>query len=157
MPRFQTSVPDAAATSTVLPVPELDIVARRRPRAPVRSRPTLALATVLGLALFAQSGSAFAHAHLQRASPAADSTVAGSPPSLTLRFTEAVEPRFSSVELQDAKGAAVEIAKPVAQDSGMALTTPLPHLAPGPYTVIWHATSVDTHKTEGKFNFTVAP
>lgn len=30
-------------------------------------------------------------------------------------------------------------------------------LPPGTYTVIWHATSVDTHKTEGKFHFMVKP
>ena len=31
----------------------------------------------------------------------------------------------------------------------------LPRLSPGTYTVIWHVTSVDTHKTEGNFKFTV--
>jgi methionine-rich copper-binding protein CopC len=28
-------------------------------------------------------------------------------------------------------------------------------LAPGNYTVKWHVTSVDTHKTQGSFSFTV--
>ena len=30
-------------------------------------------------------------------------------------------------------------------------------LPPGVYTVNWHAVSVDTHHTQGSFNFTVAP
>ena len=130
---------------------------RSRAECGVQSRIVLVAAAVLGLALIAHSEPSFAHAHLQRAIPAADSTVSASPPSLTLRFTEAVEPRFSSLELQDGKGVMVDIAKPVAQDNGLTLTTPLPQLAPGSYTVIWHATSVDTHKTEGKFTFTVGP
>ncbi len=37
------------------------------------------------------------------------------------------------------------------------LIVPLPKLPPGGYTVVWHATSVDTHKTEGGFHFVVAP
>jgi len=30
-------------------------------------------------------------------------------------------------------------------------------LPPGIYTVIWHVTSIDTHKTEGRYQFTVGP
>jgi len=30
-------------------------------------------------------------------------------------------------------------------------------LKPGDYSVDWHVTSVDTHKTQGHFSFTVAP
>jgi methionine-rich copper-binding protein CopC len=33
---------------------------------------------------------------------------------------------------------------------------PVRKLAPGTYTVIWHVTSVDAHKTQGKFQFSVA-
>ena len=37
------------------------------------------------------------------------------------------------------------------------LKVSLPSLSPGTYTVIWQVTSVDTHKTEGKFTFKVVP
>jgi hypothetical protein len=38
------------------------------------------------------------------------------------------------------------------------LVAPVPQaLKPGVYTVTWHVVSVDTHKTQGSFNFTVAP
>ena len=30
-------------------------------------------------------------------------------------------------------------------------------LPPGRYSVIWHVTSVDTHKTEGQFSFSISP
>ena len=41
--------------------------------------------------------------------------------------------------------------------TGRQLSVSLPKLPPGKYTVIWHVTSVDTHKTEGRFNFRVSP
>jgi len=82
--------------------------------------------------------------------------VSPSPPQLELTFTEGVEPLFSSVQLHNAQGAAVPIAKPTtAPGNDRVLIVKLPTLPSGGYTVIWHATSVDTHKTEGDFKFTV--
>ena len=53
-------------------------------------------------------------------------------------------------------GAAIATGKPhVAPDSNRRLTVTLPKLPPGTYTVNWHVTSVDTHKTEGNYTFTV--
>jgi hypothetical protein len=43
----------------------------------------------------------------------------------------------------------------VVPDNNRVLIIQLPKLPPGTYTVIWHVTSVDTHKTEGNFKFTV--
>jgi methionine-rich copper-binding protein CopC len=34
---------------------------------------------------------------------------------------------------------------------------PLKQLPPGRYRVTWHAVSVDTHRTEGKYNFLILP
>ncbi len=100
---------------------------------------------------------AFAHAFLERATPAVGSEVSGSPPALTLSYTEPVEPLFSTVTVTDASGARVDGGKPVPQDGGRVLSVPLKPLAPGVYAVEWHVTSVDTHKTEGHFTFTVKP
>lgn len=99
--------------------------------------------------------SSFAHAFLERASPPVGSSLPAAPPTLSIRFTEAVEPLFSSIVLLDAQGTAVAIGKAGATDGGLTLTVPLPPLKPGAYTVVWHATSVDTHKTEGRYSFTV--
>jgi methionine-rich copper-binding protein CopC len=110
------------------------------------------------LALLAGSGTAWAHAHLKTATPAPDSTVQTPPEAVTINFTEGVEPKFSSIEVQDADGHRI--------DKGTATTSPtdnkqfsvgLPPLQPGTYKVVWHATAVDTHKTEGMFQFTVKP
>jgi hypothetical protein len=100
---------------------------------------------------------AFAHAFLDRASPAVGSEVTGSPPALNLTYTEPVEPVFSTVKVTDASGARVDEGKPAPLDDGHVLSVKLKPLPPGVYAVEWHVTSVDTHKTEGHFTFTVKP
>jgi len=98
---------------------------------------------------------ALAHAFLDRASPPVGAEVSGSPSALTLNYTEPVEPAFSTVQVIDSGGARVDRGPLRAQGDGRVLALGLKPLAPGVYTVVWHVTSVDTHKTEGRFNFTV--
>ena len=84
------------------------------------------------------------------------SEVATPPQRLSLTFTEGVEPLFSTIEVRNADGAAITAGKPhIAPGNNRRLVVDLPKLPPGTYTVIWHATSVDTHKTEGSYRFTV--
>jgi hypothetical protein len=104
------------------------------------------------------SPGASAHAFLERASPPVGSEARASPPELSITFTEGVEPLFSTIELHNASGAAVALGKPhTAAGDNRKLNADLPKLSPGTYTVIWHVTSVDTHKTQGSFSFTVVP
>jgi copper resistance protein C len=114
---------------------------------------------LLLLLLLGASGSpAFAHAQLRKAIPAVGSTVRAAPASVTLLFSEDVEPDFSSIAVRDAAGARVEAgAARTAQGDAKTLVVGLKPLAAGAYTVEWHVTSVDTHKTEGRFSFVVAP
>jgi methionine-rich copper-binding protein CopC len=100
---------------------------------------------------------ALAHAFLDRASPGVGSEVSGSPPTLSLTYTEPVEPLFSTVKVTDGSGARVDEGKPTPLDDGRVLSIKLKTLPPGDYSVEWHVTSVDTHKTEGHFTFTVKP
>ena len=81
--------------------------------------------------------------------------MSGSPPALLLTYTEPVEPLFSTVHVTDASGARVDQGTPTPEDGGRALSIALKPLSSGAYTVEWHVTSVDTHKTEGHFTFTV--
>lgn len=98
-----------------------------------------------------------AHAMLDHASPAVGSTGAA-PKTLTLWFTEALEPAFSGVEVHNAQGADVAAGKATVDVKNRAqLGVPLKALAPGVYKVNWHVLSVDTHRTEGSFTFTVNP
>ena len=112
------------------------------------------LLAVAGLCI---SSPAFAHAMLERASPPVGSEAASPPHEIVLTFTEGVEPLFSSIELRNAEGVVVTTGKPhVAAGDARRLAIDLPVLQGGKYTVIWHVTSVDTHKTEGNFQFSVA-
>jgi copper resistance protein C len=110
---------------------------------------------IAAASLFGQA--AWAHAFLDKASPAVGSEVSGSPPTLSLTYTEPVEPLFSTVQVTDAGGVTVSDGKPIPQDDGRILVVKLKTLPPGVYSVTWHVTSVDTHKTEGHFSFTVKP
>lgn len=106
-------------------------------------------------ALAAGLSSAGAHAFLEHASPPVGSRVATAPATLDLSFTEGVVPHFSSVEVLGPSGQALHTGAPHSGKGARELIVPLPPLAPGQYTVMWHVTSQDTHKTEGRFSFTV--
>lgn len=115
-----------------------------------------------GFALLALSlvlpTAARAHAFLERATPPVGSTLPASPPALVIAFSEDVEPAFSRIEVHDAAGARVDRDDLHTLGDGVRrLGVSLPKLSPGRYTVVWHVTSVDTHRTEGRFDFSVAP
>ena len=100
---------------------------------------------------------ACAHARLQNAVPPAGSTVRHAPEELILTYSEAIEPRFSQVDVNDATGTRMDHGTVhVDPHDSKHLLVPLKPLPPGRYTVVWHAVSVDTHKTQGSYSFTVS-
>jgi len=108
-------------------------------------------------ALLLPAANAHAHARLDHASPAVGS-VGPAPKSVTLWFTESLEPAFSTIVVQNAQGAAVQSAKAsVDPTDRRQLRVPLRTLPPGTYKVIWRVLSVDTHRTQGDFTFSVGP
>jgi methionine-rich copper-binding protein CopC len=116
------------------------------------------LAAVITLCATASASPAFAHAHLRSATPAVDSTVQTAPTQVAITYSEGVEPKFSTIEVQDSAGKRVDKNDPhTAPSDNKILSVGLPSLPPGTYKVIWHATAVDTHKTEGTFTFTIKP
>jgi len=110
-----------------------------------------ALALPMALALISP---AFAYAHLKMAKPADGETVA-SPKLISMEFTEKLEPGLSGASVTDANGHDVSSGPATVKDAGM--TVAVPSLKPGVYHVSWHAVSVDTHRTEGMYSFTVRP
>lgn len=120
--------------------------------------PTIRLAAMILIASVAVSGPALAHAFLKSATPPVGSTVQAAPTNVVIDYTEGVEPKFSTVEVQDAAGARVDFGD-VQTEAGNneRLTVGLKPLKPGTYKVAWHVTSTDTHKTEGTYTFTVNP
>jgi copper resistance protein C len=118
--------------------------------------------TITILASFAVSAvvtSALAHAQLQKATPAVGSTVQGSPREIRIKFSEGVELRFSGISLATDAGVSTSLGKQGLDpaDNSVLVAPILQALKPGIYTVTWRAVSVDTHKTQGSFNFTLAP
>jgi len=109
------------------------------------------------LVLFALLAPVAAHAHamLDHASPAVGSTVGAAPKEVVLSFTEKLEPKFSSINVQNASGASVNAGS--ARASGTEMRVGLRALSPGTYKVIWRVLSVDTHRTNGSFTFRVGP
>jgi copper resistance protein C len=103
------------------------------------------------------AGPASAHAFLKRANPAVGSTVQAAPSQVAIEFTEGVEPRFSTIAVQDASGASVVAGDVKTQGDDTHLAVGLKPLQPGTYKVIWRVTAVDTHKTEGNYSFTLKP
>ncbi len=100
----------------------------------------------------------FAHAHMAGSVPAAGSTLATAPAEVSMHFTEDVEPRFSRIEVFDTAGHPVTTGPAhLVGGDGDHLAVPVRTLGAGTYKVVWHATSTDTHKTQGDFLFTVAP
>jgi copper resistance protein C len=89
---------------------------------------------------------------LDHASPPVGSMLAQPPSRLTLSFTEALEPAFSGATVVNASGQRVDT---VARASGTTLQISLKPLPPGTYKVNWHVLSVDTHKTQGSYSFSV--
>jgi len=112
---------------------------------------------VVILALLVAPLAASAHAMLDHASPAVGGTVAAAPKEVVLSFTEKLEPKFSSIDVRDAKGEAVQAGKAALGGSPTELRIALKPLPPGTYKVIWRVLSVDTHRTNGSFAFRVGP
>ena len=112
-------------------------------------------ACLMGLAVAEHT--AFGHAMLDRALPAVGSAVFGAPATVDLTYSEPVEPVFSRIQVTDANGVRVDEGKLTPRKDGRVLSVKLRPLPPGVYAVEWHVTSVDSHKTEGHFTFTVRP
>ena len=113
--------------------------------------------STLAALVFLTGTPAFAHAFLEHAIPAVGSEVASAPKELDLSYTEPVEALFCHVAVTNASGASVTDGAPAARDGNRTLAVKLKPLPPGTYQVEWHVVSVDTHKTEGHFMFTVKP
>jgi methionine-rich copper-binding protein CopC len=116
----------------------------------------------IALAVFASGlavAPAFAHALLDHAVPSVGGHVSGSPKALELNFSEGVTAGFSGVEIASAEGGDV-VAGNATVDPGQpnVLHVRFGHaLKPGVYVVRWHVVSVDTHRTSGRYKFTIDP
>lgn len=114
-----------------------------------------ALTTVALLASIATATFVLAHTHLKSETPTANSTVTA-PKELRLIFSEGVEAQFTKISITaDGAAVAVKSIETAPGDQKTLIVTPENPLTPGKYKVEGHAVSVDTHKSEGDYSFTV--
>jgi methionine-rich copper-binding protein CopC len=115
-----------------------------------------ALAGIAASAALLLAGTASAHAHLVKSTPAANATVAA-PKTISLTFNEKLTPAFSKFELvmPTMNAMAVPVKTTVSKDGLTIVGTPQAALMPGVYKINWHAASSDGHKMDGAVDFTV--
>ncbi len=134
--------------------PRPAVTRRRSARAAV----ALLIAGALVLvALLAASGIAQAHANLDRAEPAPNSTLPTAPRIVRAWFTEPLLAGGSALEVLDVTGRRVDLGDSRIDLADSALmTVGLPPLPDGTYTVAWRNTSTaDGHPLRGTYAFTV--
>jgi copper resistance protein C len=108
------------------------------------------------LIILTGTGGVEAHAFLKDSEPPVGGTVQTSPNEVRIRFTENIEPAFSSINVFDAAGKQVDKRDVRLDRSDRALLhVSLPRLEAGIYKVVWRVVSVDTHVTNGNFTFRV--
>jgi methionine-rich copper-binding protein CopC len=96
------------------------------------------------------------HAHLVRAEPAVNDTLAATPKAVRLWFSEPVELGLSRVKVVRIGGDTVKTSG--LRHEGTAVTTAAldlatPPTAPGTYVVTYRVVSRDGHPTAGSYNF----
>jgi copper resistance protein C len=112
---------------------------------------------VASIGLVMITAPALAHATLQKATPPAGGTLSASPTEIRLQFSERVEPSFSGITLANTAGARIPTGPPsLDPDNDAVLVVKVQQtLALGTYTVTWRAVSIDTHRTQGGYRFSV--
>jgi methionine-rich copper-binding protein CopC/putative copper export protein len=100
---------------------------------------------------------ASAHALAVSSNPPAGATLADAPKTVTIVFSEAPDPRLSTIQVLDSSGAPHQIgrSRPVPGQANT-LQVDVGPLSPGVYTVSWRTvSSVDGHFASGSFAFGV--
>lgn len=111
---------------------------------------------VAALSFLAVATRASAHAFLDRAEPRVGSTVQAPPRAVTLWFTQQPEHAFSTIQVFNAEGKQIDEADTHTDPAdSRALVVSVPNMPAGTYKVVWRVLSIDTHRTQGSFSFTV--
>lgn len=115
--------------------------------------------TLVAVAALSLATAANAHPQVKAAGRAPGSVVNSSPKALRIQFNEAIEIAFSGVDVTNEKGEKqpTGAATTAANDKAQLIVPLTGTLAPGKYTVVWHAVGDDTHHVDGKYSFEVKP
>jgi methionine-rich copper-binding protein CopC len=107
------------------------------------------------LSVFAPS-TVFGHAYLVKSIPAQRAVLLRAPAKIQLWFNERLEPRYSSLTVNDETGKKVEVVKTeVGPEDPKQIIATLKPLAAGRYIIKYRVLSVDGHVVQDQFAFTV--
>lgn len=121
------------------------------PRSALRAA---ALALLCGLALLIGAGSASAHTRLLGSDPADGSSLDAAPARVSLEFTEAMQPDFSTVTVIGPDGAAYQSGA-VTAEGGVVSVAVAPLGPAGRYEIGYRVISEDGHPVTGSVAFTL--
>jgi copper resistance protein C len=106
--------------------------------------------------MFVLVSSSWAHAFIDHAEPRVGSKLASPPTVVKIWFTEALEPALSKIQVFDSQGTEVDNRDmKIDPANRQLLSVTLPVIKAGKYKVVWRVVSVDTHSTNGSFEFEV--
>src|SRR5579859_6876755 len=119
--------------------------ARNQERTEQMLKMSMMTATAALIAAGLIATSATAHPKLKSAAPATDHSMPKSPTEIRLTFSEGVIPKFSGLELKGDGGKSVATGQAALdpKDNKQLIVPLKAALAPGDYTVTWHAVSED--------------
>lgn len=99
---------------------------------------------------------ALAHAFPDHSNPVVGATVSTPPAMVRVWFDSVLEPAFSTIFVQDARGKRVDKGDGHVDSSDTTLLkASVPALSPGTYHVYWSVVARDGHRTMGDFSFTI--
>lgn len=116
-----------------------------------------ALVLCAGATAFAPASARF-HAHLVKADPAVNDTIATSPKTVRLWFSEPVELALSRVRVVRVGGDTLKTSALHREGSAAnsaAADLAMPAATPGTYVVTYHVVARDGHPTTGTYTFVV--
>jgi methionine-rich copper-binding protein CopC len=101
-------------------------------------------------------GTMWAHTLPVRSEPGAGATLSAPPACIRIWFDGVLDPAFSTITVQNAKGQKVDKGDfRVNQADPTLLEVSLPSLPSGTYRVIWTAVARDGHRTTGDYIFRI--
>jgi copper resistance protein C len=121
-----------------------------------RLRAVLAALALAGAAS-AWTPPAAAHAFPEDEQPSVGSVIHEIPKQVSIRFNAKLEPLFSTIVVEDARGDKVSGDSHVDADTQTLLATSFRSHGPGVYHVYWSVVAWDGHHTEGDYIFTIKP
>jgi methionine-rich copper-binding protein CopC len=96
-----------------------------------------------------------AHSFPEAENPPAGATLQAPPPRITIKYDAPIEKLFASLQVLDPTGRNEAEGAPTVGPDGRTLSVEVPKLPPGQYTVKWGVVCIDSHHTEGSYQFTV--